>query len=157
MEPRQDLYEKLLREAQSVLDGEKDPVVWMATLSCLIRQWLDFFWVGFYRLVEGELRIGPYQGTLACLRIPVGKGVCGTAVSLGKTLVVPDVHQFPGHIACDSRSQSEIVVPVFDQEDRLRAILDIDSDKFDHFGPVDQTFLECLTQRMKGLEWTRES
>jgi GAF domain-containing protein len=129
----------------------------MATVSCLIKQRLNFFWVGFYRMVDGELRIGPYQGTLGCIRIPANKGVCGASASRRQTILVPDVHQFPGHIACDFRSQSEIVVPVFDKEDKVRAVLDIDSDRREDFGPVDQHYLESLAARMKGLEWTRVS
>jgi GAF domain-containing protein len=155
MTRRKDLYEELLREAASVLDGERDAVVWMASLSCLIKQKLDFFWVGFYRLVDGNLLIGPYQGTLGCLRIELHKGVCGTAAAKQQTILVPDVHKFEGHIACDVRSQSEIVVPVFDKGQRLRAVLDIDSDKLHDFSSVDQHYLELLVTRMKDVEWTR--
>ena len=125
-----------------MLEGEADPVVWMATLSCLIKQKLGFFWVGFYRLVDGHLRIGPYQGTLGCLRIGLDKGVCGAPRRSEQTVLVSDVHKFPGHIACDVNSESEIVVPVFDREERLCAVLDIDSDKLDDFSPVDQRYLE---------------
>ncbi len=157
MTTRKDLYEELLREVESVLDGESDPIVWMASLSCLIKQKLGFFWVGFYRMAEGHLRIGPYQGTLGCLRIELDKGVCGAAAARQETVVVPDVHKFSGHIACDANSESEIVVPVFDREERLRAVLDIDSDKLDDFSPVDQHYLEELAARMKDIEWTRGS
>lgn len=157
MTRREDLYEELLREVESVLDDEKDPTVWMASLSCLIRYKLGFFWVGFYRLVDGQLRIGPYQGTLGCLRIDLNKGVCGTAAARQQTVLVPDVHRFPGHIACDVNSESEIVVPVFDRESRLCAVLDIDSDRLDDFSAVDQHYLEKLVARMKDVEWTRGS
>lgn len=157
MKNRTELYKELLREVESILDGERDPVVWMATLSCLIRQKLGFFWVGFYRMIEGRLRIGPYQGTLGCLGIELDKGVCGAAASRRQTLVVPDVHHFPGHIACDANSKSEIVVPVFDREDRLRAVLDIDSEKLDDFSPVDQRYLEQVVARMRDAEWTNGS
>jgi L-methionine (R)-S-oxide reductase len=157
MKQRKELYEELLQEVESVLDGEKDPIVWMASLSCLIKQKLHFFWVGFYRLAEGQLQVGPYQGTLGCLRIEMDKGVCGTAVARRETVLVPDVHQFPGHIACDTNSESEIVVPVFDREERLRAVLDIDSDKLDDFSPLDQHYLEQLVARMRDIEWTRGS
>jgi len=157
MTRREDLYEELLREVESVLDGERDPIVWMASLSCLIKQKLGFFWVGFYRMVDGRLRIGPYQGTLGCLRIELNKGVCGTAAVKQQTILVPDVHKFPGHIACDANSESEIVVPVFDREERLRGVLDIDSDKLDDFRPVDRHYLEKLVARMKDVEWTRGS
>ncbi len=157
MTRREDLYEELMREAESVLDGEGDPIVWMASLSCLIKQKLGFFWVGFYRLVDGHLQIGPYQGTLGCIRIPLNKGVCGAAATRGQTLLVPDVHKFPGHIACDVRSESEIVVPVFDREQRLCAVLDIDSDKRDDFSSTDQHYLERLVARMKDAEWTKRN
>jgi GAF domain-containing protein len=157
MTRRENLYEELLQEVESVLDGEPDPIVWMASLSCLIKQKLGFFWVGFYRLVDGQLRIGPYQGTLGCLRIGLDRGVCGVAASKQQTVLVPDVHKFPGHIACDVNSESEIVVPVFDREGRLWAVLDIDSDKLDDFSPVDQHYLEQVVARMKGVEWTRGS
>jgi len=157
MERRIDLYEELLREVESVLDGERDPITWMASLSCLIKQKLGFFWVGFYRLVDGDLLIGPYQGTLGCIRIGLNKGVCGTAAAKQQTILVPDVHKFAGHIACDARSESEIVVPVFDGERRLRAVLDVDSDRLDDFSPVDQHYLEQLVARMKDVEWTKAS
>ncbi|MFB3905490.1 MAG: GAF domain-containing protein [Acidobacteriota bacterium] len=157
MARRKDLYEELLREVDAVLDGEPDPIVWMASLSCLIKQKLGFFWVGFYRMVDERLCIGPYQGTLGCLRIGLNKGVCGTAAVKRQTLLVPDVHQFPGHIACDANSESEIVVPVFDRQERLRAVLDIDSDKLNDFSAVDQHYLERLVARMKDVEWTKRS
>ena len=157
MTKRKELYEELLQEVQSVLDGEQDPIVWMASLSCLIKQKLGFFWVGFYRLTDGYLRIGPYQGTLGCLRIEMNKGVCGTAAARRQTILVPDVHKFPGHIACDANSESEIVVPVFDRQERLRAVLDIDSDKVDDFSPLDQHYLEELAARMKDIQWTSGS
>ncbi|RPJ84878.1 MAG: GAF domain-containing protein [Acidobacteria bacterium] len=157
MERRTDLYEELLREVESVLNGERDPIVWMASLSCLIKQKLGFFWIGFYRLVDRELLIGPYQGTLGCIRIELNKGVCGAAAAKQQTILVPDVHKFAGHIACDARSESEIVVPVFDGERRLRAVLDIDSDTLDDFSPVDQHYLEQLVARMKDVEWTKAS
>jgi len=157
MTRRKELYEELLREVASVLDGEADPIVWMASLSCLIKQKLGFFWVGFYRMVDGHLRIGPYQGTLGCLRIELNRGVCGAAAAREQTVLVPDVHKFPGHIACDANSESEIVVPIFDRTKRLRAVLDIDSDKLDDFSPVDQHYLEQVVARMKDAEWTRGS
>ncbi|RPI24268.1 MAG: GAF domain-containing protein [Acidobacteria bacterium] len=153
MTRREELYTELMRDVDFVLGGETDPVVWMATLSCLIKQRLGFFWVGFYRVVKGDLTIGPYQGTLGCIRIPLSKGVCGASASRGQTIVVPDVHKFPGHIACDGRSLSEIVVPVFDEHNRLCAVLDVDSDQVEDFGPVDQRYLEDMVARMRGLEW----
>lgn len=140
-----------------MLEDERDPIAWMSTLSCLIKQELDFFWVGFYRLLEGELLIGPYQGTLGCLHIALNRGVCGACATQKETIIVPDVHQFPGHIACDHRSNSEIVVPIFDAQEQLRAVLDIDSDQYATFDATDQEYLEQITARMRNLEWTKSS
>ncbi len=147
-------YEALLRDVDAVLGEEHDALVWMATLACLIRERIGCFWAGFYRVVRGELVIGPYQGTLGCLRIPFSRGVCGACATRGETLVVPDVHQFPGHIACDPRSRSEIVVPVFDHEGRLRAVLDLDSREPAAFDETDRRYLERLAWRLREVEWT---
>lgn len=147
-------YQELFQDVRQVLDGEKDPIVWMTTLSCLLRQHRGFFWVGFYRYVGGELVIGPYQGTLGCLRIALDRGVCGAAASRRETILVPDVHQFPGHIACDHRSRCEIVVPVFDGEGKLTAVLDVDSDRVNDFDEVDRENLERLVHQMRTLNWT---
>lgn len=151
---RKKRYEQLFIDVKAVLDEETDPLVWMTTLSCLIKQRLGFFWVGFYRLVDETLVVGPYQGTLGCLRIPLFRGVCGAAARRRESILVPDVHRFDDHIACDSRSQSEIVVPIFDAGGRLRAVLDVDSDQLNDFSPVDKEALEALVGRMKDLEWT---
>jgi L-methionine (R)-S-oxide reductase len=151
---RQTQYQALFCDVAQVLDAEEDPIVWMATLSCLLRQHMGFFWVGFYRYLGGELVIGPYQGSIGCLRITLDRGVCGAAASRRETIVVPDVHQFPGHISCDDRSRSEIVVPVFSQGGDLKAVLDIDSDQPDDFGEVDRESLERLVEQMRTLNWT---
>lgn len=151
------LYEGLIDQVDSVLSGEKGALVWMSTLCCLIRQQMKFFWVGFY-LVEGfELRIGPYQGSLACLRISFDRGVCGAAARRRESIVVPDVHAFPDHIACDSRSRSEIVIPVFDERNQLRAVLDIDSEQPATFDRTDQQYLEKIVARMQTLAWNEFS
>ena len=147
-------YAELLSQTESVLADEDDPLVWMATLACLIRDVFGFLWVGFYRVQGRELVVGPYQGTLGCLRIPVERGVCGACVRREETLVVADVHAFPGHISCDARSRSEIVVPVHDGSGRLRAVLDVDSEEPGTFDEVDRKGLEQLVSRMKGLKWT---
>jgi L-methionine (R)-S-oxide reductase len=154
MHPREESYETILETVKTVLDDETDPIVWMATVACLLKQQLRFFWVGFYRMVDGQLRIGPYQGTLGCLRIPLENGVCGAAARERRTVLVPDVHQFPGHIACDSRSQSEIVIPVFDRNGELRAVLDVDSDARNDFDTTDQNYLEAIVKTMRNLAWT---
>jgi GAF domain-containing protein len=124
-------YLEVAEEIASVLEGEADRTARMATVAALLHQAFDhYYWTGFYVVDptrEAELVIGPYQGTLGCLRIPFGKGVCGAAAASRQTQLVPDVHAFPGHIACDSRSESEIVVPVFDREGRLAAVFDVDA------------------------------
>ena len=120
----------------------------MATMSALIYHGFGVLWAGFYRVVEPELlRVGPYQGTLGCLEIRFGSGVCGAAAQSGRTVTVPDVEQFPGHIACDARARSEIVVPVFDAERRLIAVLDVDSERVDAFDDDDARGLERLVER----------
>lgn len=132
-----DAYQALERHARSVLEGVADPVAIMATISCLVHEGFGHLWVGFYRVVEPDrlLRVGPYQGSLGCLEIRFGRGVCGTAAIQRQTILVPDVHAFPGHITCDARARSEIVVPVFDGDGRLIAVFDVDSElpsAFDH-------------------------
>jgi GAF domain-containing protein len=122
----------------------------MATMSCLLHHAFGHLWTGFYRVVAPALlRIGPYQGTLGCLEITFGKGVCGAAAAKQETVVVPDVHAFPGHISCDGRSRSEIVVPVFGPGRRLIAVLDIDSDRPEAFDDVDRVELERMVERFQ--------
>lgn len=144
--PKDAAYSTLETQIESVLAGIDDPIAGMATISALVHHAFRHLWTGFYRVVEPGrlLRVGPYQGTLGCLDIQFGRGVCGTAAVNGTTVVVPDVAEFPGHITCDSRSRSEIVVPVFDKERRLIAVFDIDSDRRNSFGPDDQRGLERL-------------
>ncbi len=142
-------YADLQIELQSILAGEPNMVARMATMACLLAVRFEpvFFWTGFY-LVDparpSELVIGPYQGTLGCMRIPLGKGVCGTSAQNRQTLIVPDVHAFPGHIACDSRSESEIVVPIFDSTNRLYGVLDVDSCAPAAFDEDDRAGLEAM-------------
>jgi L-methionine (R)-S-oxide reductase len=142
------IYTQIRREAEAVLEGEADTICRMATIACLLYHHLESaYWVGFYRVVRpGELLIGPYQGTLGCLRISFDRGVCGAAANSGRTVIVPDVRQFPGHIACDPRSRSEIVVPIFDCRAELIAVLDIDSDQLAAFDEVDQRWLEEILE-----------
>lgn len=144
--PRAAAYTTLETQIASVLAGIDDPIAGMATISALVHHAFGHLWTGFYRVVEPDrlLRVGPYQGTLGCLEIQFGRGVCGTAAATAETLVVPDVAEFPGHITCDSRSRSEIVVPVFGAAGQLIAVFDIDSDREDAFGPDDQRGLERL-------------
>ena len=144
--PKTAAYSTLETQIDSVLEGIDDPIAGMATISALVHHAFGHLWTGFYRVVEPGrlLRVGPYQGTLGCLDIEFGKGVCGTAAAKQTTIVVADVQQFPGHITCDARSQSEIVVPVFDRERRLIAVFDIDSDRKNAFEIEDQRGLERL-------------
>lgn len=144
--PKPEAYAALQAQARAVLDGITDRVAAMATWSALLHHGLGHLWTGFYRVVDAgrTLRIGPYQGTLGCLEIEFGKGVCGTAAASGRTVVVPDVEAFPGHISCDGRSRSEIVVPVFDAQRTLLAVLDIDSAVPAAFDAEDQQGLEQM-------------
>lgn len=146
--PKPEAYEALERHARSLLEGITDPVAIMATLSCLIHEGLGHLWVGFYRVVQlGRLlRVGPYQGSLGCLEIAFGQGVCGTAAVRRQTIVVPDVSAFPGHITCDARARSEIVVPVFDLDGTLIAVFDVDSELPSAFDHNDAEGLERLMQ-----------
>ena len=141
-------YVEVAEEIASVLDGEDNLTARMATVASMLASSFDhYFWTGFYVVDptrERELVVGPYQGTLGCLRIAFGRGVCGTAAATGQTQLVEDDHAFPGHIACDSRSASEIVVPVFDAEGRLLAVFDVDSDRPAAFDAVDQQGLETI-------------
>ena len=131
-------YPALHGHIVAVLAGIDDDVAAMATMSSLIHHAFGHLWTGFYRVVTPEiLRVGPYQGALGCLEIAIGRGVCGTAAAQRRTIVVPDVSRFPGHIACDARSQSEIVVPVMDATGALTAVLDIDSDRLGAFDDED--------------------
>ncbi len=145
---KRDTYERVAKEIAAVLDGEPNRTARMATVSNILHHAFDhYFWTGFYVVdpeKQDELVIGPYQGTLGCLRIPFGKGVCGMAAETGETQIVEDVHAFPGHIACDARSQSEIVVPVKDPSGRLIAVFDVDSDEKGMFDEDDKNGLEPI-------------
>jgi GAF domain-containing protein len=151
--PKPDAYTRLLDMQSLLLDGTTDPIAGMATTSALLHHAFSHLWTGFYRVVEPDrlLRVGPYQGSLGCLDITFGRGVCGTAAAERRTVVVEDVHAFPGHITCDARSQSEIVVPVFDAQGALIAVLDIDSDQPAMFGEADVAGLERL------VDWFRRT
>jgi len=145
-------YAAVAEEIASVLDAEPNTVARMATVaSMLAATFDDYFWTGFYVVdpdKSDELVVGPYQGTLGCLRIAFGRGVCGTAAATGRTQVVEDVHAFPGHIACDSRSASEIVVPVFDRSGALIAVFDVDSERPAAFDATDAEWLERILKQV---------
>jgi len=140
----EEAYKDLLLQARGLFEGERDFVANAANLAALVFNTLpDLNWAGFYLAKGGELVLGPFQGKPACVRIAIGKGVCGTAARERKTIVVPDVHAFPGHIACDSASNSEIVVPIV-QGDRVIGVLDLDSPRHGRFGMADARGLEAL-------------
>ena len=138
-------YELLYRQAREIVAGEEDVVANMANLAAMIHHTFGFWWTGFYRVVGEELVLGPFQGPIACTRIAYGRGVCGTAWQRGETVVVPDVEQFPGHIACSSLSRSEIVVPIR-KGDNIVAVLDIDSEHLATFDDVDGKWLERIVK-----------
>jgi len=145
---KNEIYDDVAKQIAAVIENETSVTARYATAACLLNEAFDdFFWTGFYvvdPLKENELVVGPYQGTLGCLRIPFGKGVCGTCAAQKETIIVEDVHAFPGHIACDSRSNSEIVVPVFDANGKLAAVLDVDSTEIGSFDKDDKAGLEAI-------------
>jgi L-methionine (R)-S-oxide reductase len=143
--PKARAYGELNEHVRAALSGIADPIAAMATVSCLVHHAFGFLWTGFYRVVEPALlRVGPYQGTLGCLEIPFGKGVCGTAAAERRAVVVPDVSLFPGHITCDSSSRSEIVLPVFGSRDELVAVFDVDSERLNAFDGDDEQGLATI-------------
>ena len=138
-------YESLLPQIEALITYEPDWVANLANTAAALKQAMGFFWVGFYEKKGEQLVLGPFQGPIACTRIPFDKGVCGAAYTEAKTVVVANVDEFPGHIACSSESKSEIVVPLF-HEGKVRAILDIDSDELNSFDDTDQKYLEKLVE-----------
>jgi len=144
-------YERLLEQIGELLQKSNDATAHMATVSAVLYHKMDvFFWCGFYRVEPEHLVVICYQGPVACQLLPKNKGVCWAAVNQNKTIVVPDVHAFAGHIACDSRSQSEIVVPVRNRKGEVVAVLDVDSDKLNTFDEVDAVFLEKIVNLIGG-------
>lgn len=137
---KEEKYKVLLPQIEALVLGEKDTIANYANVSAALKMTFDFFWVGFYIVKKDELVLGPFQGTIACTRIKFGRGVCGTAWKEKRTVVVEDVNQFPGHIACDAASQSEIVIPLF-YNDAVIAVLDIDSEHLNHFDEIDARYL----------------
>lgn len=137
-------YESIIPQIAALLEGETNLIANLGNIAAALKEQFNWWWVGFY-LVEGnELLLGPFQGPIACTRIPKGKGVCGTAWQQATTIIVPDVEQFSGHIACSSFAKSEIVVPIL-RENKVVAILDVDSEHFNHFNVIDQQYLEKIT------------
>ena len=145
---KEENYKLLFEQVKALIAGETDEVAIMANVCAAIHEAMGFFWTGFY-IVKGEkLVLGPFQGPVACMHIAYGRGVCGTAWQRAESVVVPDVEQFPGHIACSSLSRSEIVVPVFDTEGKVKAVLDIDSKELGTFDATDRQWLEEIVKML---------
>jgi GAF domain-containing protein len=141
---KEEKYKLLTEQIACLIEGETDQIAIMANVAAAIHEAMGFFWTGFYRVVDDELLLGPFQGPVACMHIGFGRGVCGTAWKQRETIVVPDVEQFPGHIACSSLSRSEIVVPLFDKTGAVSAVLDIDSKDLATFDDTDRVYLEKI-------------
>lgn len=142
-------YQSLLPQIQALVEGETDTIAMMANVAAALHLTFCFWWTGFYRVIGNELVLGPFQGPVACMHIPFGRGVCGTAWQRQETMIVPNVHHFAGHIACSSESKSEIVVPVF-RDGQVIAVLDIDSAEYNTFDAIDKEYLE---QMVKTIVW----
>lgn len=139
---KEEKYISLLPQLKALIEGEEDLIANLANITAVIKQTFGYFWVGFYLVKNNQLVLGPFQGTLACTRIALGKGVCGTAWKEAKTIIVDDVDKFPGHIACSSASKSEIVVPVFNHQKEVIGVLDVDDDVYATFDETDKVYLE---------------
>ena len=151
MTTKEEKYTLLLKQAQALVEGETNVVANMANLSALLNETFHFWWTGFYLVHDKELVLGPFQGPVACTRIGFGKGVCGTSWKEQRTIIVPDVEEFPGHIACSSLSRSEIVVPI-KRNDEVTGVIDIDSEQLNTFDEIDAKYLERLAEIMNN--WT---
>lgn len=145
---KQERYNALLPQIESLVAGEKDVIANLSNIAAALKQTMNFFWVGFYLVKDNELVLGPFQGPIACTRIGFGKGVCGASWKEEKVILVPDVEQFPGHIACSSASQSEIVLPAF-KNGKVALVLDVDSDKLNDFDETDAVALEKLMRTVE--------
>ena len=143
---REQIYKELAPQVEALVSGETDLIANMANLAAVLKEAFGFFWVGFYLNKESQLVLGPFQGPLACTRIEFDSGVCGHAYTMRETVIVPNVDDFPGHIACSSASKSEIVVPMFDDGGEVFAVLDVDSDRLDDFSDADRVGLEGLVK-----------
>ena len=145
---RTEIYQTIIPQIKAILSAETDLIANLANVTAIIKEALGFFWVGFYVVKDNQLVLAPFQGTLACTRIPFHKGVCGACYTQEKTIIVPDVEKFEGHIACSSASKSEIVVPLF-AGGKVVAVFDIDSDKLGDFSEIDKIALEQITQMLE--------
>jgi L-methionine (R)-S-oxide reductase len=146
---RREIYAALQPQVRALVEGETDWIANLANVVAALKEAFGFFWIGFYRVKEGCLVLGPFQGPIACTRIAFDRGVCGYAYREGKTVIVPDVERFPGHIACSSLSKSEIVVPLRNSAGEILGVLDVDSDRLDDFSEVDREGLENLMLLLK--------
>lgn len=147
---KSEIYKALKKDCTNIVQGESDVTANLANICALIKQHLDFFWIGFYLVKDKQLVLGPFQGPVACTRIDLGRGVCGTSWESKKAILVPDVHAFPGHIACSSSSQSEIVFPIL-KNGEVEMILDIDSDKLNDFDDEDMTGVEAICKIIENI------
>ena len=148
---RRAIYEIIYPQIAALVEGEQDLIANLANIAAALKEAFGFFWVGFYLKRDNQLVLGPFQGPIACTRIAFDKGVCGAAYSRRETIVVPDVEQFPGHIACSSASKSEIVVPVFDEAGNVIMLLDVDSDALNDFSEVDAAGLERIVALIRSM------
>ena len=146
-ESREDKYKSLSPQIKAIIDGETDLIANLANVTAVLKEAFNFFWVGFYIVKNNQLVLGPFQGPVACTRIDYGKGVCGTSWKEKRTIIVDDVNQFPGHIACSSLSQSEIVVPIL-RNNEVVAVLDVDSEYLKHFDETDQKYLSEIVGQL---------
>ncbi len=146
---RAEVYDALYPQIEALVASESDLTANLANVAAALKEAFGFFWVGFYMVKEGQLVLGPFQGPIACTRIPFHKGVCGACYMQQKTIIVPDVEQFPGHIACSSASKSEIVVPIFRLNGTVAMVLDVDSDELDDFSDADRVGLEKIAGLLK--------
>ena len=144
---KEELYNSLYPQICSLIEDESDIIANMANICAALNEYFNFFWVGFYLVKNNQLVLGPFQGPVACTRIAYGKGVCGTAWKENNTIIVPDVNVFPGHIACSSLSQSEIVIPIV-HDNQVVAVLDVDSDLLNHFDETDQKWLTKIVDQL---------
>ena len=148
---RREIYDSLVPQIAALIHGEPDLIANLANITAALKEAFGFFWIGFYLRKEDQLVLGPFQGPIACTRIAFDKGVCGAAYTRRQTIIVPDVEQFPGHIACSSASKSEIVVPVFDHAGNVTMVLDVDSDALDDFSEIDADGLEQIAKLITTL------
>jgi GAF domain-containing protein len=147
---KKDRYQMLIPQLEALVEGETDLIANLSNIAAALKETMNFFWIGFYFVKDQQLVLGPFQGSIACSRIDYGKGVCGTAWKEKRTIFVPNVDEFPGHIACSSASRSELVLPAFKNGD-VQLVLDIDSDKYDDFDQTDRESLEKVLRIIEGL------